>query len=105
MDWKVWITWTFIFCIGIQDYFQYTVKRNEAFTYNPPVILYVNKIENRINFKIKTEHYLELLAPDTMKFLGSTITKITKDKNGENVPHLKISSISSSFSKLVVVLK
>ena len=25
-----------------------------------------------------------------MKFLGSTKSKINKDKNGENVPHLKI---------------
>ena len=25
-----------------------------------------------------------------MKMLGSTISKITKDKNGENVPHLEI---------------
>ena len=25
-----------------------------------------------------------------MKFLGSTESKITKDKNGENVPHLQI---------------
>ena len=25
-----------------------------------------------------------------MKMLGSTVSKITKDKNGENVPHLEI---------------
>ena len=25
-----------------------------------------------------------------MKLLGSTVSKITKDKNGENVPHLEI---------------
>ena len=25
-----------------------------------------------------------------MKFLGSTENKITKEKNGENVPHLEI---------------
>ena len=28
--------------------------------------------------------------PKTMKLLGSTESKITKDKNGENVPHLEI---------------
>ena len=27
---------------------------------------------------------------ETMKLLGSTKNKITKDENGENVPHLKI---------------
>ena len=28
-----------------------------------------------------------------MKFLGSTENKITKDKNGENVPHLEITEV------------
>ena len=53
-------------------------------------MIYVNKIENRITFKIKTEYYLELLMPETMKLLGSTKSKITKDKNGVNVPQLEI---------------
>ena len=52
-------------------------------------IIYINKIENRITFKIKSGYYLELLTPETMKLLGSTESKITKDKNGENVPHFK----------------
>ena len=34
--------------------------------------IYVNKIENRITFEIKTGYYLELLTPETMKLLGST---------------------------------
>ena len=51
---------------------------------------YVNKIENRITLKIKNEYSLEILTPETMKLLGSTANKITKDKNGENVPHLEI---------------
>ena len=53
----------------------------------------MNKIENRITFKIKTGYYLELLTPETMKLLGSTENKITKDKNGENVPHLEITGV------------
>ena len=52
--------------------------------------MYVNKIENRITFKIKNGYYLELLMPETMKLLGSTESEITKDKNGKNVPHLEI---------------
>ena len=28
-----------------------------------------------------------------MTFLGSTESKITKDKNGENVPHLEITEV------------
>ena len=52
--------------------------------------MYVNRIENRLTFKIKNGYYLELLTPETMKLLGSTESKITKDKNVENVPHLEI---------------
>ena len=52
--------------------------------------MYGNKIENRVTFKIKNGYYLELLTPKTMKLLGSTESKITKYKNGENVPHLEI---------------
>ena len=49
----------------------------------------VNKIENRITFKIKTEYYLEVLTPETMKLLGSTTSKVTKTENGENVSRLE----------------
>ena len=55
----------------------------------PSVQIYVNKIENRITFKIKKGYSLELLTAETMKLLGSTKNEITEDKNGENVPHLK----------------
>ena len=44
-------------------------------------------------FKIKTGYYLELLTPETMKLLGSTISKISKYKNGENVPHVEITEV------------
>ena len=73
----------------IQDYFQHILKKYSESVDNPPIIIYINKIENRISFKIKSGYYLELLTPETMKLLGSTESKITKDKNGENVPHFK----------------
>ena len=50
-------------------------------------------MENRITFKIKNGHSLELLTSETMKLLGSTKIKITKDKNGKNVPHLEITKV------------
>ena len=56
-------------------------------------MIYVNKIGNRITFKIKTGYHLELLMPKTRKLLGSTKSKITKDVNGKNVPCLDISHI------------
>ena len=42
-------------------------------------MIYVNKIDNRIMFKIKTGYYLEHVTSKS---------NITKDKNGENVSHL-----------------
>ena len=53
--------------------------------------IYINKVENRITFKTKTEYYLELLTPETMKLLTSI--KIFRNKDGENVPHLEITEL------------
>ena len=64
-------------------------------------MIYVNKIENRITFKIKIGYHLELLTPETMKLLGSTKSKITKDENGENVPHLEITEVVSIHCNIV----
>ena len=44
-------------------------------TDNPSVRIYVNKLENRITFKIKTGYYLELLTPETMELLLYTKNK------------------------------
>ena len=74
----------------IQDYFEYILKKHSESVDNPSIRMYINKIENRITFKIKNGYYLELLTPGTMKLLGSTKSKITKDKNSENVPHLEV---------------
>ena len=68
-------------------------KKNNGNIVNTSVRIYLNKIENRINFKIKTGYYLELLTLETMKLLESTENKIAKDKNGENVPHLRITEV------------
>ena len=57
------------------------------------------KIELRL--KIKSGYYLEPLTPETMKLLGSTDSKISKDKNGENVPHLEVVELVLVHCKLV----
>ena len=75
---------------NIQDYFEYILKEHSEGVDNPSIRIYVNKVENRIMFKIKSGYYLELLTPEKMKMLESTVSKITKDKSGENVPHLEI---------------
>ena len=72
----------------IRDYFKYILKKHDAVTDNPSIMIYVNKIKNRITFKMKTGYYIKLFMPETMKLLGNTKSKITKDTNGENVPHL-----------------
>ena len=75
---------------NIQDYFEYIFKQHGENTDNLSIRIYVNEIENRITFKIKNGYSLELLKPETMKLLGSTGKKKTKDKSVENGPHLAI---------------
>ena len=74
---------------GIQDYFEFIIRKHETLTENPPIQIYLNKIKNTIVFKIKTVYKLELLTPETMKLLGSTKKDVDSDKNSENVPKLE----------------
>ena len=73
----------------IQDYFEYLIKKHDAIGDNSPVQISVNKIKNRIVFKIKTGYKLELLSPETMKLLGSAKKDVDKEKDGEDVPKLE----------------
>ena len=77
----------------IQDYFEYILKKQGENTDKSSVHIYVNKIENRVTFKIKDGYSLELSTSETMKLLESTENEITKDKNGKNVPHLEITEV------------
>ena len=74
---------------NIQDYFEYFIKKHETIAHNPPLQIYVNKIKNRIVFKIKTVYKLELLSKETMQLLGSSKKDIDKNKDGEVVPRLE----------------
>ena len=40
----------------VQVYFEYISKKHEEETVNPSIKIYINKIENRITFKIETEY-------------------------------------------------
>ena len=42
----------------IQDYFEYILKKHGEKTVNPLIRIYINKIENRIMFRIKAGYYL-----------------------------------------------
>ena len=97
MEWWIWIARWSIFYIRYSRLFWVYFKKTWRNIDNPSIRIYINKIENRITFKIKTGYYLDIiLTPETIKLLGSTENKITKDKNGENLPHRDYwSSISS----------
>ena len=61
----------------------------------------MNKIENRITFKIKSGYYPELLTPETMRLIGSTKSKIRKNENSETVPYLEITEVVLIHSSVV----
>ena len=88
----------------IQDYFEYILKKHSKNVDNPSIKIYVNKIENRITFKIKNGYYLDFLTSETMKLLGNTESKITKDKNGENEPHSEIVELVLVHCSLVLIM-
>ena len=46
----------------IQDYIKFIIRKHETFTAIPPINVYVNRINNRLVFKIK----------ETMKLFDST---------------------------------
>ena len=72
----------------IQD-FEYIIKKHETIANNLPVQIYVDKIKNRIAFKIKRGHKSEILFPETMKLFESTKKDVNQDEDGENVPKLE----------------
>ena len=77
------------------------LKKHSKNVDKPSIKIYVNKIENRITFNIKNGYYLELLTPETIKLLGKNKSKITKENNGENVPHLQIVEVVLVHCNLV----
>ena len=74
---------------ALQNYFEYIIKKHETFADIYPVLIYVNEINNRIVFKIKSGYKLELLSKETMKLLGSSTDTIDGDKNNELVLKLE----------------
>ena len=95
MEWRIWIIWWIIFYIRYSRLSLIYIKKHGEKTGTLSIKIYVNKIENRITFKIKKVYiyYLKLLTTETMKLLGSTKSKITKDKNRENVPYLETTEV------------
>ena len=76
--------------------YESSVKSNEQ----SPILIYANKILNRVSFRIKTVYKLELLTNETMRLLGDGPI-IDTTKNGENVPKLEIVKNVLVFCTLV----
>ena len=74
---------------ALQNYFDYIIKKHETIAEVSPVLIYVNEINNRIVFKIKSGYKLELLSKETMRLLGSSTDTIDGDKNSELGPKLE----------------
>ena len=74
---------------ALQNYFEYIIKKHETIAEVCPVLIYVNEINNRIVFKIKSGYKLELLSKETMRLLGSSSDANDGDKNSELVPKLE----------------
>ena len=89
-----WIKLLIIFCNRYLRLFWIYLKEHGEKTDNLSIRIYVNKIKNKMTFKIKTGYYLKLLTPEKMKLLGSTENKITKTgKYGESVSYLEITEV------------
>ena len=78
----------------------YIIKKHETIVDNP-VQIYVNKIKNRIVFKIKTGYKLELLTNETMQLLGSSKKDIDQSEDGEIVPRLETAVVVLVHCNLV----
>ena len=82
----------------IQDYFEFIIRKHETLTENPPIKTYLNKIKNRIAFKIKTGYKLELLSLETMRLLGS------EKKESVEVDLVHCNLVNKSYRKASKVL-
>ena len=51
-----------------------------------PIHVYINRINNRLVFKIKDGYKLKLQMPETMKSFGTRKKLTGKTKNGEKIP-------------------
>ena len=78
----------------IQDYFEYIITKHKTLTNNLQIKICINKIKNRITFKFKTEHQLELLKPELTKLLENTKKKVSKHKYDRNLSHLEITEVT-----------
>ena len=74
----------------IQYYIEYISKKHERITAFPAIHVYIDRINNRLVFRIKNGYKLELQTPETMKLFSRTKKLIGKTKIAEKVPSLEV---------------
>ena len=74
----------------IENYIEYIIKKLKKLTTIPPIYFYINRINNRLAFKIKGGYKLEFQTPETMKLFDRTKNLIGNKKIcRKNVPSLE----------------
>ena len=58
----------------IQDCIKFIIKRHDTLPTNPPIHIYINRINNRLVFKIEDDYKLKLKTSETIKL--SAVQKI-----------------------------
>ena len=48
----------------IQDYIEFIIKKHKTLTTIPPIHVYINRINNRLVFKIKDGYQIEIQMPE-----------------------------------------
>ena len=84
----------------INDYFQFIVEKHTK-DHKDDIKIYVNKTANRVTFKLKTGVILELMTPETQRFLGSSTNAITSEINGDLAPQMKSTDVVLVHCNLV----
>ena len=64
-------------------------KKHKTLNTNPPIHIYINRISNRLVFKIKDRCKCELPTLEIMKLSGSIKKVIDQTKTVENMKWLK----------------
>ena len=71
-----------------------TSSKYETLLTNFPIRIYINRINNRLVFKLKDVYKLESQLSETMKLFDNTKKLIYKTKNRENVLSLEVVEIA-----------
>lgn len=61
-------------------------QKHDLITTTPLAQIYINSMEKKITFKIKSGYYFDVLTVKTIKLLGSTDRRKTDSKDEDNIP-------------------